>query len=108
MKDCMMIESIGKGQCKKKEYYIWTVFDGQSTLCYWYVVMSDDTYCNHFEKKSGEELAKIEDEITNKAIDIRNLPNYKKLSPTDILFHRKDTVVPMIKEAVRKGYVQPL
>lgn len=49
-----------------------------------------------------------EDEITNKAIDIRALPNYKELSPTDILFHRKDTVALMIKEAVRKGYIQPL
>lgn len=103
MVDCEIYEEIGKGQCKKKAYRIWTIFKRESTQLYWYLVMYDDTY---YEKFSNGDVD--EDTLTNEAIDIRKLPNYQEISAVDIMFHRKESVVPLIKEAVRKGYIKPV
>ncbi|MDU3180460.1 MAG: hypothetical protein E6686_03540 [Lachnospiraceae bacterium] len=103
MANCEIYEEIGKGQCEKKAYRIWTIFKRESTLLYWYLVLYDDTY---YEKFGNGEMD--EDALTNMAIDIRKLPNYKDISGIDILFHRKESVVPLIKEAVRKGYIKPV
>lgn len=98
-------ESIGSGQCNKKPYSIWSIFNRESTLMYWYLILFNDSYyslCNnenrHFKEK----------ELVGKAVDIRTLPNYKGISGTEIIFHTKDKVIPLIKEAVRKGYIVPL
>ena len=103
MVDCEIYEDIGKGQCEKRSYRIWTIFKRESTLLYWYLILYDDTY---YEKCDKHEVD--EDALTNEAIDIRKLPNYQDITGTDIIFHRKERVVPLIKEAVRKGYVRPV
>lgn len=108
MVDCGIYEDIGKGQYKKQGYRIWSILDGESVLSYWYVVMFDSTYSKLAEINDMDELNKKLDELTNKAIDIRKLENYTVLKGTEIIFHRKEKIVPMIKEAVRKGCIIPL
>ena len=105
---CEICESIGKGQLNKESYRIWTIWKRESVLAYWYVVLYDSAYRKTYDMTSLEEVERVMDEWTDKAVDIRTLPNYKELSGGEILFNRKRAVVPLIREAVRKGYIVPL
>lgn len=107
MVNCEIYEDIGKGQCNKQKYRIWSLWKRESSLLYWYVILFDSTY-NAWMDMSAVESVKKENELTDKAIDIRKLANYKELKSTDIIFNRDNVVVPLIKEAVRKGYVKPV
>lgn len=101
-------EKIAQGQCDKRPYGIWSIFHREDTLVYWYVVMFDDTYDKWATTPNEKKRKKIEQEFLCKATDIRNLDNYEKMGCVDAFLHRKDKVIPMIKEAVRKGYIKPL
>lgn len=105
MQNCYIYEDFYKGQYKKQKYRIWSVMGRESILAYWYVVMFEVTY----EKEYGSahiDLESVDDKITNKAIDIRKLPNYKKVDSIGILYNRKEIIVPIIKEAIQKGYIE--
>lgn len=103
MADCEIYEDIGKGQCEKRVYRIWSIFKRESPLLYWYLVLYDDTYYEKFGNGEVDEGALI-----NEAIDIRKLPNYREIAGANIIFHPKESVVPLIKESVRKGYIKPV
>lgn len=79
----------------------------ESVLAYWYVVMYDETYKQEYCFENID-LESIDDKITNQAIDIRKLPNYKETSALEILHYRKRIIAPLIKEALHKGYIKPL
>jgi len=106
MINCSLYEDIYKGQIDKKKYRIWTIMGRESALSYWYVIMSDETYEKEYDRKDVN-LATVDDKITDQAIDIRKLPNYSLLTNTEILFERKK-VVPIIKEALKAGYIKPI
>ena len=107
MHQCEIYEEIGKGQCKKQPYNIYTIMGRESLLSYHYAVLYDHTFneWNNLPKKEYEER---QNEITDQSLDIRKLENYKPLKSVDILFRRVEMVVPIIKEAIRKGYAKPL
>jgi hypothetical protein len=105
MVNCCIHEDIYKGQIDKKKYRIWTVMGRESTLSYWYVVMSDETYEKEYNHENVD-LESIDDKITDQAIDIRKLSNYIPLSNSEILFNRKQTIIPIIREALKAGYVK--
>lgn len=107
MINCSLCEDIYKGQFLKQKYRIWSVMGREGVLAYWYVVMYDTTY----EKKYNSaniDLEMVDDKITNLAIDIRKLPNYKKVSALEILHYRKVIIAPLIKEALKNGYIKPI
>lgn len=99
---------LARDNIKKQSYKIWSILKRESVLSYWYVVMFDSTYSKLTDIDDIEELNKIFNELTDKAIDIRELENYKEIKGSEIIFHRKEKVVPIIKEAVKKGYIMPL
>lgn len=101
MINCNIEEPIAKFQHKKKQYVICPIFDGESLLAYWYCVLSKETYDTLQQSESMNVFEKFEQELLNVAIDIRKLPNYKKLSISQILFHRKELIVPLIKESIK-------
>ena len=107
MVNCNIEEPIAKFQHKKKQYVICPIFDGESLLAYWYCVLSKETYDVLQHSETAEEYVSFEQELLNKAIDIRKLQNYKKLSISKIIFNRKELIVPLIKEAVKTGFVIP-
>lgn len=107
MVNCCICEDIYKGQFKKQKYRIWSVMGRESVLSYWYVVMYDTTFNQKYNIENVD-LKKVNDEITNQAIDIRTLPNYKQVSGLEILHYGKTIVAPMIKEAIKKGYIHPI
>lgn len=106
MVNCCLYEDIYKGQFKNQKYKIWSVMGRESVLAYWYVVMYDTTYEQEYCSEKTD-LESIDDKITNQAIDIRKLPNYKETSSLEILHCRKIIVAPLIKEALNKGYIKP-
>ena len=114
MVGCCIYEDIYKGQYNKQKYRIWTIMGRESELSYWYVVMYDSTYnkeyyeCNIEYSEIDIDIAEIDDRITNQAIDIRKLPNYKDMSVLEILHYRKIVIIPLIKEALKKGYIKPI
>lgn len=107
MKDCCLYEDIYKGQFKKNKYRIWSVMGRESVLAYWYVVMYDSTYIQEY-CSDNIDLGRVDDKITNQAIDIRKLPNFKTTSTLEILHYRNTIIVPLVKEALNKGYIKPL
>ena len=107
MVNCCLYEDIYKGQFKNQKYRIWSVMGRESVLAYWYVVMYDTTYDQEYCSENID-LKSIDDKITDQAIDIRKLPNYKETSFHKILYYRKNIVAPLIKEALKKGYTKPL
>lgn len=110
MVNCYLYEDIYKGQFKKQRYRVWSVMGRESVLAYWYVVMYDTTYKQVYCSENTEniDLKSLDDKITNQAIDIRKLPNYKKTSVLEILHYRQTFIAPLIKEALNKGYIKPL
>lgn len=109
MHNCTIEEPLVKLQYQKKPYMICPIHDGQSLLLYWYCVISKNTYENLNKCENIEAYEKLEDELTNKAVDIRKLENYdKELTGTNIIFQRKELIVPLIREAVRQGYIRPI
>ena len=56
----------------------------------------------------GKGIKENEEKLMNQATDIRKLANYKELEISKILFRRKEVIVPLIKEAIKAGYIQPL
>ena len=107
MINCSLYEEIYKGQFQKQKYTIWSIMGRESELAYWYVVMFDKTYKEVYCSENID-LDKIDDKITDKAIDIRKLPSYKEASILEIFHYRKVLVVPLIKEAIKKGDIKPL
>lgn len=107
MVNCCLYEDIYKGQFKNQKYRIWSVMGRESVLAYWYVVMYDTTYAQEYCSENID-LKSIDDKITNQAIDIRKLPNYKETSSLEIIHYGKIIVAPLIKEALKKGYIKPL
>ena len=107
MVGCCLYEDIYKGQLNKQKYRIWSIMGRESELAYWYVVMFDSTYDKEFSAENID-LDEVDDRVTNQAIDIRKLPNYKNLTIIEILRHRETFVVPLIKEALKMGYIKPL
>lgn len=107
MVNCCLYEDIYKGQFKNQKYRVWSVMGRESVLAYWYVVMYDTTYKQEYCSENID-LESIDDKVTNQAIDIRKLPNYKETSSLEILHYRKSIVAPLIKEAINKGYIKPL
>lgn len=99
-------EDFYKGQFKKQKYRIWSIMGRESVSLYWYVVMYDTTYKREYEC-AGIDIKSVDDKITNQAIDIRTLPNYTKFSFSDILFNRNEVIVPLIREALKKGFIKP-
>ena len=107
MVNCCLCEDIYKGQFKNQKYRIWTIMGRESELAYWYVVMFDTTYGKEFGTENID-IKDVNDRVTNQAVDIRKLPNYKALSAIEIFHCRKTLVVPLIKEALKTGYIKPL
>ena len=68
MVNCCIHEDIYKGQIDKKKYRIWTVMGRESTLSYWYVVMSDETYEKEYNHENVD-LESVDDKITDQAIE---------------------------------------
>lgn len=106
MVNCCLYEDIYKGQFKNQKYRIWSVLGRESVLAYWYVVMYDATYKQKYCSENID-LKSIDDQITNQAIDIRKLPNYKEINSLELLHYRKSIVASLIKEALKKGYIKP-
>lgn len=100
-------EAFYKGQFKKQKYRIWSIMGMFSVSLYLYVVMYDTTCDREYECVDIIDIESVNDKITNQAIDIRTLPNYTKLSFDDILFNRNEVIVPLIREALKKGYIKP-
>jgi len=107
MVDCSLYEDIYKGQFKNQKYRIWSIMGRESVLAYWYVVMFDSSYNKEFGAENID-LKDVDNRVTNHAVDIRKLPNYKEISPLEILHYRKIIIAPLIKEALSKGYISPL
>lgn len=107
MVNCCLYEDIYKGQFNNQKYRIWSVMGRESVLTYWYVVMYDTTYKQEYCSENID-LKSIDNKITNQAIDIRKLPNYEDTSSLEILHYRNRIVAPLIKEALKKGYIKPL
>lgn len=107
MVNCSLCEDIYKGQFKKQKYRIWSVMGRECELAYWYVVMLDSTYDKEFGAENVN-LKEVDDRVTNQAVDIRKLPNYKEMGSLEIFHYRKSLVVPLIKEALKIGYIKPL
>ena len=107
MINCCIYEDICKGQFHNQKYRIWSVMGRESVLAYWYVVMYDTTYKQEYCSENID-IESIDDKITNQAIDIRTLPNYQETSSLEILHYRKTIIPPLIKEALKKGYIKPL
>lgn len=107
MINCNIEEPIAKFQCKKKQYIICPIFDGESLLAYWYCVLSKETYDTLQHSETIEEFERLEHKLLNNAIDIRKLQNYKKLSISQIIFNRKELIVPLIKDTVKAGFIIP-
>lgn len=59
MADCEIHEDIGKGQCEKRVYRIWSIFKRESPLLYWYLVLYDDTYYGRSLKNWGRSIWNI-------------------------------------------------
>lgn len=109
MKNCTIVEPLSILQYKQKKYVICPIHDREGVLVYWYSVLSKETYDKLMNSDTAEEYEKYEDELTNKATDIRKLLNFDEgITMTQILFHRKEVIVPLIREAVRKEYVKPI
>lgn len=109
MMNCTIEEPLSILQYQKESYMICPIHDGQSLLTYWYSVLSKETYKKLLNSETVYDYEKFEDELTDKAIDIRKLKNYNtEVTMSQILFKRKEVIVPIIREAVRKGYIQPL
>lgn len=106
MVNCCLCEDIYKGQFKKQKYRIWSVMGRESVLMYWYVVMYDTTYKQEYFSENID-FKSVDDRITNQAIDIRKLPNYKETSSLEILYNNKN-IVALIKEALNKNYIKPI
>ena len=106
MVNCCLYEDIYKGQFKNQKYRIWSVMGRESVLAYWYVVMYDTTYKQEYCSENID-LKSIDDKITNQAIDIRKLPNYKEINSLENLHYRKSIVASLIKEALKQGYIKP-
>lgn len=107
MKNCCIYEDIYRGQVHNQKYRIWSVMGRENLLTYWYVVMYDTTYEQEYCSKNVN-LEYVDDKITNQAIDIRTLPNYKEVNSIEILHYRRTIVASLIKEALKKGYIKPL
>lgn len=107
MINCNIEEPIAKFQHKKKQYVICPIYDGESLLAYWYCVLSKETYDTLQHSETMNIFEKFEQELLNVAIDIRKLSNYKKLSISQIVFHRKELIVPLIKDAIKAGFIIP-
>jgi len=112
--NCCIYEDIYKGQYKNQKYRIWSVMGREGVLAYWYVVMYDSTFDKEYTQPNIDypeidiDMQEVDDKITNLAIDIRKLPNYKNITPTEIIHYRKTLVVPLIKEAIKKGDITPI
>ena len=107
MVGCCLYEDIYKGKFNKQKYRIWSVKGRESVLAYWYVVMYDSTYKQEYCSENID-LERVDDKITNHAIDVRKLPNYKRTSTLEIFHYRQTIIVPLIKEALNQGYIKPL
>lgn len=107
MVDCCLYEDIYKGQFKNQKYRIWSIMGRESVLAYWYVVMYDETYDQEYGSQDVD-LKSVDDRITNQAIDIRLLPNFKEVTILEIMSCRKKIVAPLIKEALRVGSINPI
>lgn len=107
MTGCCLHEDIYKGQIKNQKYRIWSITGRESELAYWYVVMFDSTYDKEFGAENID-IEEVDDRVTNQAVDIRKLPNYKQSSPLEILHYGKIIAAPLIIEALRTGYIKPL
>jgi hypothetical protein len=107
MVDCEICEDIYSGQYKKRKYRIWTILGREGTLMYWYVIMYDDTYEKEYCNPDTQ-FEKVNDMLTNQAIDIRKLLNYVEMNTINILVDRKNTVIPIIKDAIKSGYINPI
>ena len=107
MVNCCLCEDIYRGQFKNQKYRIWTIMGRESELAYWYVVMSDLTYNKEFGAENID-WKEVNDKVTNQAVDIRKLPNYKDISSLEILHYRKTLIVPLIKEALKSGFINLL
>ena len=107
MENCVIEEPLAKLQCKKKQYVICPIHDGESLLAYWYCVISKETYTLLQQSETMDAFRKLEQDLLDKAIDIRKLQNYSKLSISQIIFKRKELIAPLIKEAVRTELITP-
>ena len=119
MINCNIEEPIAKFQYKKNQYVICPIYGRESLLAYWYCVLSKETYNALQCCESWEEYEKFEQKLLNEAIDIRKLQNYKDLSIPQTEFNRKglfipfgrkdreEFVVPLIKDAVKAGFIMP-
>lgn len=109
MHNCILEEPLAKLHYKRILYVICPIRKGENLLSYWYSVLSKETYEQLVYSNTVEEYEKYENELTDKAIDIRKLKNYDaSISMTQIFFHRKEIIVPLIREAIRKEYIKPL
>lgn len=98
----VMNKIIGRGQYHNRKYEIWSIFDRQSTLLYWYVIAFAD------KTETIEGMQHLNKNINKYEIDIRTLPNYKQPAFYDIIRNPQKVITPIIKEAVRKGYIKPV
>lgn len=96
-----LFRTIGRGQYKKQKYEICDIWYDDHIMMCWYVVAYNSTMRN------CEKRREIINDIFGKAIDIRTLPNYKDAETEKCKRHPSEIAVPIIKEAVRKGYIKP-
>lgn len=95
-------KEIGNGQYQDENYTIWNIFHDDHIMMCWYVVVLE----SRLKKKGGRK--EINADVFGKAFDIRELPNYNILDDW-MMFPccTQGVVVPLIKEAVEKGYIKP-
>lgn len=101
-------DKIGDGLCDNRPYAIYCVSERGGNLIYWYLVISDDTYDTLHTEKNRIERDKMLEEITDKAVDVRIIKGYTGLNTLNLTKHRTDVIVPLLKEAVTQGVIQPL
>ena len=94
-------KEIGNGQYQDENYTIWNIFHDDHIMMCWYVVVLERT----LKKKGGRK--EINADVFDKALDIRELPNYNVLDDRILIMRPQEVVVPLIKEAIEKGYIKP-
>ena len=93
---------------QEKKCVVCPIADKGGDLSFWYCVIDWDSYQFFLKCNDVQVHEQYESKFLCNAIDIRTLPNYVELSPSQILFHRNSSILPLIKNALQSKLIAPI